>query len=104
MAPRKNPAVEADCPSNATCAAQFATIIAGLANIVEKMEELKKFVKEENADLVQKKFDDLENRIKELERFRNDILKKIAYVMGAFAVIFFLLQIAVQFALKHWGG
>jgi hypothetical protein len=105
MPPRKKPS-SGDCPDPA-CAATFATIETELKNMTSRMEELKTYIKDEFAKMVQKQFDEQAKRFEEqsrriaaLEKFRDDIVKKIAYAMGAFAVIFFILQIIIQFLVK----
>ena len=105
MPPRKKTSA-GDCPDPA-CAATFATIETNLENMTSKMEELKTYIKDEFAKMIQKQFDEQAKRFEEqsrriaaLEKFRDDIVKKIAYAMGAFAVIFFILQIVIQFLVK----
>lgn len=105
MPPRKKPSA-GDCPDPA-CAATIATLETKLEGVASKMEELKTYIKDEFAKMIQKQFDEQAERFKEqsariaaLEKFRDEIVKKIAYAMGAFAVLFFVLQIIIQFLIK----
>jgi hypothetical protein len=108
MAPRKTAGtIETEC-ADPRVAAQIATLMTKVDALEENVDSLKVYLKEEYNRMVFKQLEDqekrmhaLELRIGALETFRDKIMRKIYMVMGGFTVLMFLLQVAVQVALKY---